>query len=183
MTTTPHKLKLSPALRDAFEEEIIEEVKEAMRGTNDRNSFFLECYEMMRGTTPVQTSARWNDACNLQYQLVRKMQLILMAQYVNAVKRNPKVIAEAHEVENEESASAQEAFLSSKDQELAWTKNLITAARFDTSVTAYGVTSRPTPYYLKRVLTLTGQIPTMKKFRPGPRSTPFVTPGYATFIR
>lgn len=107
-----------------------------MRGANDRDLFFIECYEMIRGTTPVQTSARWNDACNLQYQLVRKLQLTLMAQYVAAVKRNPKVITEAHKTDDEDSAQSQEVFLTSKDQELGWTKQLVTGLGF---ASVYGI--------------------------------------------
>lgn len=131
--STPHKLKLSSYLREKFEQVILDEVKEAVRGASDRDSFYLECYEMIRGTTPVQTSARWNDACNLQYQLVRKLKMILMAQMIGAVKRNPKVACESQEVENEQAAQSQEAFLSSKDQQIGWTKALVTAADFCTT--------------------------------------------------
>lgn len=119
-----HKLKISPDLREKFEHVICQQVKDAVAGAADRDSMFVDYSNYVEGLSPIQTSARWNGASNMQWPLVLKALITVKSQLIQQVKRDPKATVAAIDPDDDKNAEAQEQFIVSKDHECGLTAAL-----------------------------------------------------------
>src|SRR5580693_1071643 len=119
-----HKLRIGGELRDKFEEAIIQQIKDAVAGASDRDSMFVDFNNYVEMLSPIQSSARWNGGSDLRWPLITKAHMVVKAQLIQQVKRDPKAMVSAIRPEDEDDAERQEEFISAKDHQCGLTAAL-----------------------------------------------------------
>ncbi len=119
-----HKLKLGAELRRKVEAVICQQVKDAVAGAADRDSMLVDYSNYVEGLTPIQSSARWNGASNLQMPMIIKAHITVKSQIVQQIKRDPKATVTAIDPDDDRDAEAQEQFIVAKDHQCGLTSAL-----------------------------------------------------------
>jgi len=123
-------IRLDEEAREAFEQAIFRRIRHAVMGASDRDALLVEYDDQVEGLSNPTGPPRWNDACDLDAPLTREACLTVQAQLVQAIKRDPKVVVEAVDPDDDDNAQAQEALLSSKSAEIGLDKALAAVAYY-----------------------------------------------------
>lgn len=124
------QLHLSEEIREGVEKAITLRIQAAVAGAKDRDGLICDYRDQMEGLLSDSNNAPWDNACDLDDPLSREAFLTIKAQFLEVLRREPKVYADAVDVSNKDNAENQQEFLTHKARQVNLDVTLLSIADY-----------------------------------------------------
>jgi hypothetical protein len=123
---TPDFGKIGHAIADA----IMDDISQSVEDSAERDQLLIEYDQISEGVSPQITSARWQNACNLDYPLTMDAQITVMSSITQAIEKNTLIVVQSALPQLEQEAKARETVLKDIFVEINMKAALVNAAAY-----------------------------------------------------
>lgn len=122
------ELSLKPDVRESVSRVLVRRAEDAVAGSAMRDRFLIDWDDQLKGRVPVLGKRRWPNASELNGTITRESHLELLSLLTQAQRKDPKWTVEAADEGQEDSARAQEAWLTNLCAEYKLNRHLYNLA-------------------------------------------------------
>lgn len=114
----------------AIADAIMDNINDAVMQSAERDQLLVEYDQISEGVSPQITSARWQNACNLDYPLTMDAQITVMSSITQAIEKNTLIVVQSALPELEQEAKQRENVLKDIFVEINMKAALVNAAAY-----------------------------------------------------